>query len=158
MIYGVSIFCDDIRFEQQNKISLVGCYGPEMVVYSAPPFVLPKLGILLQARFPMERLPSVHVKIYMPEEEEPFFTQEISKEEEHFVPRANAFKPEKPEDLNILRGLAFPFLFSPFIIQKEGHIRVRLLFGSEIVRVGGLRVISQVPQALPPASSDLTAS
>jgi hypothetical protein len=36
------LFCDDIRFEQGGKISLMGIYGGEMIVESFPA-VLPKL-------------------------------------------------------------------------------------------------------------------
>ena len=46
-----SQFCDDIRLEVGNKYSLIGCYGP-VIVMSPFPAVLPKL--------------CVHVKVYTP--------------------------------------------------------------------------------------------
>lgn len=83
--FGVSIFCDDIRYEQGNKVSLMGCYGPELHVHTPLPVVLPKLGVLVQARFPIGPLPDIHASIYMPEADEPFFTQHIVQEEKDWT-------------------------------------------------------------------------
>jgi hypothetical protein len=148
--FAATIFCDDIRFEQQNKISLIGCYGPEMYIFTPLPAVLPKFGVFVQARFPFAKMPNVRIHIYMPEEEEPFFNQEIAKEEQEYQ-LANTTpqdQPTKAGDLIHQRGLAFPFLFSPLIIQKTGYIRVRLLFGEGvIVRAGALKISTQIPEA-----------
>jgi hypothetical protein len=144
-IYGVTLFCDDLRFEQGNKFTLVGCYGPEMLLHTPLPVVLPKLGILVQARFPVARLPLINVNIYMPEADEPFFTQELIKEEKDDPPVP--VLPEKPTDLIMQRGFVFPFLFSPFVIEKAGHLRVRLLYGDEVIRVGALKLTAQPPES-----------
>ena len=40
-------YCDDIRFERGDKISLVGVYGPQMVVPELP-ITLPRLCMFLQ--------------------------------------------------------------------------------------------------------------
>ena len=146
--YGVTFFCDDIRFEQQNKMTLIGCYGPEMLIYQEPPITLPKLGIVVQARFPLGQLPGINVKMYMPGQDEPFHTQELSKAEETYQP-TEEFDPNPTDPAGLIgqRGMAYPFLFSPFTIPAVGYLRVRLAFNSEVLRVGALKVTQvQLPQ------------
>jgi len=142
--YGVSIFCDDIRFEQQNKFSLIGCYGPELIIYAPPPVGLPKLGILVQARFPLERLPTIKLNIFMPDEKEPFYTQELLQEEQDFKP-SEAFQrdTDAAKDIEGQRALIFPFVFTPFVVSRTGYIRVRMLYGDSTIRVGSLKVSYQ---------------
>jgi hypothetical protein len=40
---AISVLCDDIRAELGQKISLMGLYGPEIIIYAMPPIVLPKI-------------------------------------------------------------------------------------------------------------------
>lgn len=47
-------YCDDIRHEIGNKYSLIGCYGPELLVGKLP-VVLPKLCALVRVQTPIER-------------------------------------------------------------------------------------------------------
>lgn len=47
-------FCDDIRQEVGNKYSLLGCYGPSMLL-SAMPVVLPKLCAFVRIYTPVDR-------------------------------------------------------------------------------------------------------
>ena len=55
----VGQFCDDVRFEVGHKLSLIGCYGDEMIVQSFPA-TLPKLAVQAKAittmQDPFERL------------------------------------------------------------------------------------------------------
>ena len=47
-------FCDDIRIEVGNKLTLVGCYGDEMLV-PAFPITLPKIAVQAKAITPIEQ-------------------------------------------------------------------------------------------------------
>ena len=47
-------FCDDVRQEVGNKISLMGCYGQSMLI-STFPVLLPKLCAQIKAYTPLER-------------------------------------------------------------------------------------------------------
>jgi hypothetical protein len=140
--YGICTFCDDIRFEQQNKMSLIGCYGPELILYQTPPIALPKLCFYVQVRARPGRLQATKTLIYLPDEQEPFFTHEI-KEEEHASNSPTDL--DTTDDLEHQRGIILPFVFSPFLIAKTGFIRVRMLFGSERIRLGALKITCQVP-------------
>jgi hypothetical protein len=44
---GNAIFCDDIRREVGNKLSLIGTYDAEMVFSARPPLVVPKLACFI---------------------------------------------------------------------------------------------------------------
>lgn len=48
-----TIYCDDVRREVDNKISLIGCYQGDMLV-SAIPGVLPKLCAVVTVATPYE--------------------------------------------------------------------------------------------------------
>lgn len=47
-------FCDDVRQEVGNKVSLMGCYGPSMLVTTMP-IVLPRLCVQIKAYTPVGR-------------------------------------------------------------------------------------------------------
>jgi hypothetical protein len=41
------LFCDDIRFEIGNKLSLMGVYNADLIIPDKFPALLPKLGIVV---------------------------------------------------------------------------------------------------------------
>jgi hypothetical protein len=153
--YGLSYFCDDIRFEQQNKFSLIGCYGPDMILQQQPlPVLLPKLGILIQVRFPLERRAAGKILIYAPGAD-PMPLIEWPEEENYVRDDARKKETEQDQDLTPQRVALFPCVLSPFVIQKDGHLKIRMIYGSETIRLGALRVVlqDQSSVATPPTST-----
>jgi hypothetical protein len=149
---GFSTFCDDIRFEQQNKFSLIGCYGPEMTVYQQPPAFLPKFGILLHVRLPVQSLPEKTVMVFVPGSEEPVFKMTIPADDPNIDQKQPFPDPNPSEDVEKSRGMIVPMVFGGFAIPQAGYIRVRVTYGSERVRAGALKVIFQPPaEAAAPA-------
>lgn len=51
----LATFCDDIRYEQGNKYSLIGCYREDLLI-SHIPAVLPKLCAAITVITPIDRL------------------------------------------------------------------------------------------------------
>ena len=51
----LATFCDDIRYEQGNKYSLIGCYREDLVI-SHIPAALPKLCAAITVITPIDRL------------------------------------------------------------------------------------------------------
>lgn len=50
------VFCDDVRHEIGNKVSLIGIYGGEMLIQtSALPVLLPKLGVHVFINTPIKK-------------------------------------------------------------------------------------------------------
>lgn len=52
-----TVYCDDIRFEQNGKVSIIGTFGGA-VLLPAYPATLPKLGIVVSVIVPLD----VHLK------------------------------------------------------------------------------------------------
>jgi hypothetical protein len=155
--YGIVTFCDDIRFEQQNKLSLIGCYTHGLVIYQTLPVTLPKLGMLIQVRYPPKRLEDRKLVIYAPGEKEPFYNIDLAGDPEDF--NVGSFFAERDiekdnnEGVERQRAFVMPLIFSPFLVRKEGALRVRILQGEEILRVGALQISSQPITPNPAQSS-----
>ena len=78
--FGCTIFCDDIRTELFNKVSLMGVYGFELLLFGDFPAVLPKLGIFSRHDFiGRSRSMGADVIVYFPGdmEDKPTFSQHI---------------------------------------------------------------------------------
>jgi hypothetical protein len=50
----VALYCDDVRAEVGNKLTLVGCYGTDLLLNTFP-IVLPKLAVYVRAYTPTEK-------------------------------------------------------------------------------------------------------
>lgn len=137
--YGITIFCDDIRFEQHGKYSVIGCYGPDMIV-SEFPALLPKFACLVQLRFPATRLLPMTLKVYFPgdAEDAPGFSQQIHPGED--TDPAPAPAEVLAQGVDPLRGVLYPLVLSPLPLQQPGRIKVRVSHGDKIIRAGTLVV------------------
>jgi hypothetical protein len=143
--HGITIFCDDIRRERDNKTSLIGVYGDELILFTPPPVVLPKLGFHIDARFPIDNVidEDVNLVIYFPgdPEEAPRINEKI--------PWKSGEPPAKipfPDAVPAFHFLKY-YVLSPVEIREVGHIRVRLLYSGHRIRVGALHVVYQSPKA-----------
>ena len=130
---------DDIRFEQQNKFSLIGCYGPDLILLQKPPVVLPKFCMVIQTRFPAEPRSPGKIVIYLPDGEEPLTTIEWEQEPEYKMDRI--LNPKVDKDVEIQRAFLFPCIFSPLLIQQSGPIRARMFYRSETIKLGAIQVV-----------------
>jgi hypothetical protein len=146
--YGITYFCDDIRFEQQNKFSLIGCYGSDIILSQVPPIALPKFCIITQIRFSAELRSAGKLMVYMPDDQ--LVTVAEWPDEEHYT--SSLPVQNEKSDLQSQRAFLFPMIFSPFPISKDGHIRVRMEYRGEIIRLGALHVVINPSTASPQPS------
>jgi hypothetical protein len=142
--HGTAIFCDDVRYEVNGKISLIGIYGPDLVVLGELPTVLPLFWISVFALFPPEKpVGGVQVLVYLPgdTDEKPSIAVDLPWS---FEPSDVA---EKPPHADALASLYFRHqLALPRLQLKEaGFIRVRLIHGEQRIRVGALRISRKDP-------------
>ena len=49
--FATAIFCDDIRFELGNKVSLIGVYGTDLYTNELPCFI-PRIGVFFRVTCP----------------------------------------------------------------------------------------------------------
>lgn len=136
---GITLFCDDIRFEQYGKITLVGCYGPEMLIGGNLPTVIPRFAMYVQLRLPAgSALPS-KILVYFPEskDEDPAMTVDIASPNAENIEKS---RQNMGSDTVSLLATNVPILLGPTIITAEGLIKVRVKWGEQTIKAGTLRV------------------
>ncbi len=147
--FATAIFCDDIRFETANKVSLIGMYGYELVLFGSFPMVLPKFGIFSSVRVPKtQTIDGVKLLIYFPGDAEdlPSHAQDlpIKLQPDDFP----APDPTEYPDPGEYYGFNHPALFSPVVIRQAGYIRVRFIVGDTLIKTGALKVREAQPQEI----------
>lgn len=141
-VFGHTIFCDDIRFEADGKMSFIGSYGGAMTVHAAFPAALPKFGfaVTLWQAVQVARKDFV-VKIFLPGDDE----EKAPPIEMRGDP--NAIPDPGPEAKFLVASMQF--LSAPLVLKSPGVIRSRALIDGKLYRLGSLSV-SQGP--IPTAS------
>lgn len=123
-------YCDDIRLEVGNKISLIGIYGSDLVVPETPT-VVPKLCIYAQ-----------------------LYTEPGSRFDEDVELRVtvgdalitNAI--HKANDLVVapkgFQKAAFTFIMSPFLVERDSTLRVKAYYKGSEYSSATLKIKGQV--------------
>lgn len=121
------MFCDDIRQELRNKYSLVGCYGPDLLVQELP-VVLPKLCMLVEAVTPVAHpFKRLTLRILLSED-----LVEESEIEMNLTP------PPGLDPAIHLQTTRFMVILAPFQIKEPGYLEVHVVTENEVLRAGGL--------------------
>ena len=109
-------YCDDIRNEVGNKLSLMGCYQGDLQVQTVPA-MLPKLCVFASIVTPKERpFKSLTLRIVLDND------QELARME---VPEAGlAEAAENNDETSTRRTFNAAIAFAPFVIEKPMSIRV----------------------------------
>lgn len=139
--YGTTVFCDDIRYEINGKLTLIGCYTTEMNFRGPFPGTLPMFAALIQLRIP-EAVPFNSIKIRVIKEEgsekNEIFETDINFTDDD---RKEAFPGGAENDEERVFLMTFPLQWSSFQMKESGFIRVRAyLDGDKEVRIGSLKV------------------
>jgi hypothetical protein len=134
---GHSLFCDEIRQEDNGKQLLIGLYNGDMLVESLP-ILLPSFRILIryQERPTESRLP-VRFVVTAPDEsgnDLQIFQAEVPREafDQIQIPSDDIDEP--------FLALALNAAFSPLILAHQGRIKVRAYRGDDEIRLGTLRI------------------
>ncbi len=138
--WGMSIFCDDIRQEVAGKLSLIGVYGPDMVMAGAFPMVYPKLCIFVSYYEIVDSSTAdLSLKISVKTKDNEMVINETQ------LPRKDVMANRLPIDqalgdtesgrVNIFR---LPIIFSPFHIPGECLLKVRMHCDDVITKLGVL--------------------
>jgi Family of unknown function (DUF6941) len=154
--FGHSVFCDDIRFEEGGKISLLGVYQGAMYIHGDFPATLPKFGILLRYH---ERIgidaSKLIFKVFMPgdPDEAPSVAGEVPIEELRKQVASTSDQEGEEPRFHIVQA---NFVLSPLLIKQPGVIKVRATADSQIIRMGVLRIhkgtVANQPPSMPTAS------
>lgn len=110
-----AIFCDDMRQEVGNKMSFMGCYQGELLVPISP-IALPKLCVFLSLLTPVSRpVRSLRFRLVLDDTE--LSRVDVPKEawaDAHQISEAGATRI----------AISGAMIFSPFLIQKSGVLKV----------------------------------
>jgi hypothetical protein len=135
--YLTVIFCDDIRQEVGNKMSLIGCYQGELIVNSAPT-ALPKLCALITVTTPKGK-PFKSLTIRVVKNDDEFARLEIPEIGLNEVAQNNVDATATRKSINTA------LMFAPFVIDKQFALRV--LATTEEGEIVGPRLLIKVQSA-----------
>lgn len=138
MRYGYSIFCDDIRTEVGEKLSLIGVYNGVLYLPELP-FTLPKLcaqvAMVTNANEPFQ---SIKLLCLLPGEEAPLLSQQLDAAQlaEQDAVRENEEISEEAPDIVVGASL----IFSPLRIKSEGLIKIHAVIDGQTAQIGALQI------------------
>lgn len=128
VIQADTIFCDDVRQETGGKMSYMGIYRGGMSVKDLPT-TLPKLCMAVRVSVSSEE-PQDEVTGRILYQDDVLF--------EWVLPR---LEPDLSPDINSsYRATIYHLQLAPFVIDKEGYLRVRLYAGDTEYKAGALRI------------------
>ena len=140
--YGVTTFCDDIRFEMNGKLTLVGCYSNELNFSGPPPGLLPVFAALVNIRIPINvKFKSIKIRIIKEEggDVSQILEAEINAEEEKIETIVENEELDDVEERII--SLTFPCRWSPLSLKEEGFLKVRAYIDEDQeIRLGALKI------------------
>ena len=140
-VYGRVTFCDDIRFEADGRVSLMGCFAGEIIFPGQFPLTVPKLGVNIQFfELPESEKKNLILEVFFPGDPalQPSFASEI--DTANFIHNKSA---SDSSDQDTRRSISFNLVLSPVNIKQEGHIRAQVKKGENIYRIGRVRVSAQ---------------
>ena len=139
--YGIAVFCDDIRQEINGKLTLVGCYGPELRILGTYPTVLPILAAQVNIRVPgMSKIESLRIVVT---KEDADGLEEILSMEPDTTDGLAASDEEKSliESGEKIMSVSVGCKWSPIQFTSDSKIKVRAFInGGEEVKLGSLYI------------------
>lgn len=134
--FGVTIFCDDIRFELNGKISLVGCYSTEILFHDPAPGVLPTFAALINVRIPIGiEYESIQVRAIL---EEGGVGKEIFS---GLIERDHKSPSEQNELKDVIGVVTMPIQWRGLELNGSSTIKIRgEIDGGEELRFGGITI------------------
>jgi hypothetical protein len=128
---AMCLFCDDIRAEVGNKISLMGIYGGDLIINTAPqPTPISHFGVVIYVITDVDDVPGkISVTVHMPPDH-----LEIVKLDMSDMPALQ--NPDGAIKAQFRAFLPLP----PFTIGTEGFVEVIADVDGKAIRAGRLRV------------------
>lgn len=133
-----TIFCDDIRHEVGNKLSLIGVYNGQMYVQQFP-VTIPKLCLVAMLVTPAARVPK-NIKIRVLKDSEPLV--ELDATPEYLQQLVNAREPTapRPKGTERVNTSQAQVCLNSLVIERPTVLRVVAITDVGEVRSVGLQV------------------
>lgn len=131
------LFCDDIRQEIGNKISLMGVYSAEIIFPISPPVVMPRLALMVLLVTELDDIPGyLKVRVLAP----PNRTEILSFGDELVLSPGHTEGAQKI----VWRTLAW---LPPFQITEQGYLEVMVDSGLGEERAGRIHLSFEPPSS-----------
>lgn len=131
--YGITLFCDDIRQEVGGKLSYMGIYGPEMLLFGPKPAVLPKLCIAVHLNVPAAvARGQVELVVFQ-------HAGETTTDVVRVVADLEGVETT-PSDEDLFVAANFHLNAAPFQILEDCLLQVRAFVAGAEIKLGGLNI------------------
>jgi hypothetical protein len=132
------VFCDDIRAEVGNKVSLMGIFGIDLLSHASGSIVLPKFAVAVWLIYDIDDAPShITIRVLVP----PNKSEIVKLEAQGSGLREFPYPPDE-----FSKGTLRIFVpITNLILSEEGFIEVMVDTERETLRAGRLRVRFNVP-------------
>ena len=141
--YGYAIFCDDIRRELGNKVSLIGIYRGVAFWSDDFPITVPRLCIEVNwlQHGDDERRPT-KIRVVSVDEGHEDGTETVVIEGDLPVEGFDQ-APKTAPDANLMHA-AIQIMLAPYVLEKPSTLKVRVMYGDEEYKLGTLRMVKAV--------------
>jgi hypothetical protein len=137
---SICVFCDDVRQEVGNKISLMGVYAGDIIFPSAPPVTYPRLSIVLWVVSDPGDMPEkVTVTVLAPPDRHEVLRVDVQSLASEIQHAEGATK----------HRLQAIFSLLPFHVTSEGYFEVFVDTERERIRAGRLKASFASPESQP---------
>jgi hypothetical protein len=137
--FGYTVFCDDIRREISDKITLVGVYTGDLQLQADTPATLTSLSMLINYfERPGESTEAVKICVFVPGDnpEKPRVNFDLP-------PDFREIDHQDKDTDDPINGVSLQITLVGFEVPEVGHIRVRAFRGQDEIRIGSLRILSK---------------
>lgn len=138
--YGMTIFCDDFRHEDNGKFMIIGGYTGTMNFNGKTPFTLPTFAIVFQFNIPSKfKFSKIVLEAVFESDQgdENLIKIEMATDTKD---RLSKIPSKLIDDDRKMFSIFFPSIISPFIIAREGMISTRVYLDDKMFRAGSLKV------------------
>ena len=137
--WGFSLFCDDLRQEIGGKYSLMGIFENHLLIPSEFPCAFAKFVIVVkyyELKGMFDNDLEVNISLVQDEAEKLLISQTIKRADFPITPD----EAQLDQDSEPIYSLTTSYVFSPLVLEKESHIKVRIKCGSVITKLGRLLI------------------
>ncbi len=138
--YGYTVFCDDIRQEMNHKTMILGIYSGDIIVNDEPPTLMEKLVFSVSYfEKPGESDEPLQLLIFSPgdADDAPSVRLDMPSDWRHETKLVD----QDADDPRI--GFTMVLTMAPFKIAQTGYLKVRMVRGDTMVRLGSIRVTTR---------------
>ena len=135
--FGITTYCDDIRYELGGKLTLVGCYIGEMTAYGTAPIMLPTFCALVNFRA-SKALNFTEISVVLSQDTNGVI-KELAKAS-LIAPENSSIEVSDSEISETQLALSIPFKLTALVVGANCFIRCRAYIDDIEVKLGSIAI------------------